>query len=35
MKKVEPLIKRLTADIAELSFFKEDLAKKARNWQWN
>jgi flagellar assembly protein FliH len=29
MKKVEPLLKRLTADIAALSAFKEDLAKKA------
>jgi flagellar assembly protein FliH len=29
MKKVEPLLKRLTADIAAVSAFKEDLAKKA------
>jgi flagellar assembly protein FliH len=29
MKKVEPLVKRLTADIAALSAFKDDLAKKA------
>ena len=29
MKKVEPLIKRLTADIAAVSAFKEDLVKKA------
>ncbi len=28
-KKVEPLVKRLTADIAALSAFREDLAKKA------
>ena len=31
MKKVEPLIKRLTADIAALSAFKDDLARKAEN----
>jgi len=29
MKKVEPLVKRLTADIAALSAFKESLVKKA------
>jgi flagellar assembly protein FliH len=29
MKKVEPLLKRLTADISVLSSFKEDLVKKA------
>jgi flagellar assembly protein FliH len=29
MKKVEPLLKRLTADMAALAAFKEDLAKKA------